>query len=242
MDVSNTAPSQRNGQGPVNPPEISQKSSVPVISITKPPAPLPVDLPTHDDIVPSTLDFDSHPDDIESSGSLMREVGHPRTPTEFTNPGSQRGSPSALSPTQTPLSGDTTPPPSAPAISLSGVTDLLSDPAPTLVGSPIQPSPSAGSSTRTPSPHLLLPVESTRMDLDESDQEGEEILASTIRLVGSGDDIGLSLDQAQPDEAVDARSQPETASSTGFSSKEPSSHSHRRRTSVRGLREGNRGN
>lgn len=241
MDVSNTASSQPTGQDPV-PPELPPKPSVPVISITKPPAPLPVDLPTHDDIVPTTLDFDSHPDDIESSGSLMREISHPRTPTEFSNPGPQRESPSAPSPTQTPLSGDTTPPPSAPSTSLSGVPDLLGDPAPTLVASPIQPSPTAGPSTRATSPPLLLPVESTPINSVESDQEGEESLASTIRLVGNGGEVGLALDQTQSDEASDPHPQAETAPRTAFTSKEIPLHSHGKRASVRGLREGKRGN
>jgi hypothetical protein len=236
MDVSNTAPSQRNGQGPVDSPEVSQKAPAPIISITKPPAPLPVDLPTHDDIVPPALDFDSHPDDIESSGSLMREVSHhSRTTVEFSNPGSQRGSPSDPSSTQTSLSGYATPLQSVPSTSLSRIADLLGDSAP-----PIQPPPSARPSPRATSPPLLLPSESTPINADESDQEGEE-LAATIRLVGKGGEVGFALDQAPSEEAGNARSQAET-SSTAFSSKEPPSplegDSHGKTSLVRDLREG----
>ena len=204
-DVSNTAPSQRNGQGPDDSREISKKASVPIISITKPPAPLPVDLPTHDDIVP-TLDFD--PDDVESSGSLMREVSHhSRTTAEFSNPGSQRGSSSAPSSTQTSLSGYATPPQNTSTASLSGSADLLGEPAPTLVSSSIHPSPSPRPSPRTTSPPHLLPIESAPIDADGSDEEGEE-LGATIRLVGDGGEVGLALDESD-----DARSQVETGSS-----------------------------
>ena len=214
MDVSNTVSSQRNGQGPDDSREISQKTSVPIISITKPPAPLPVDLPTHDDIVP-TLDFD--PDDIESSGSLMREVDHhSRTTAEFSNPSSQGGSSSGPSSTQTSLSGYATPPQNTPTASLSGSADLLSDPALALVSSPIHPSPSP-----RPSPPHLLPIEIAPVDADGSDEEDEE-LGATIRLVGDGGEVGLALDQSESDEAGDARSQAETGAS-----KEPPSPARR---------------
>jgi hypothetical protein len=238
MDVSNTASPQRNGQRPTDPPEIPQKALVPIISITKPPAPLPVDLPTHDDIVPLPLDFDSHPDDLESSGSLMREVSHhSRTTAEFSNPGSQRGSSSDPSSTQTSLSGYATPPQSVPSTSLSRVADLLGDSAPTLAASPIQLPPSTRPSPRATSPHLLLPSESTPINADESDQEGEELVA-TVRLVGIGGEVGPALDQAPSEEAGDARSQAETPS-TVLSSKEPlGGDSHGKASSVHDLREG----
>lgn len=230
MDVGNTASSQRNGQGAVDSPEISQKSAVPVISITKPPAPLPVDLPTHDEIVPTSLDFDSHPDDVESGDSLMREIGHHSRTT--TGSGSPRSSSSGRSTQTTPP-----PPPSAPT--LPRVADLLDDPAPSLVVSPIEPSSSARPSPRATSPPLLLPIESTPIKADGPDHEDEE-LGATIRLVDNRSEVGLALesDQVQSDETDDTSSQAETAydtaSSLNGSSLPPSRASH----SAQDLREG----
>lgn len=218
-DVSNTASSQ----GAVDSPEISQKAAVPVISITKPPAPLPVDLPTQDEIVPASLDFDTHPDDIESGGSLMREIGHHSRDT--TGSGSPRSS------TSDPRSTQTTPPPppSKPTSPLPRVANLLGDPEPSLVVLPMEPSSSARSSPRTTSPPLLLPIESTPIEEDGPDQEGEE-LGATIRLVGNRSEVGLALDQVQSDEADDTSSQAETAydtaSSLNGSSLPPSRASH----------------
>lgn len=231
MDVSNTASSQRYGQGAVGSLEISQKSAVPVISITKPPAPLPVDLPTHDEIVPTSLDFDSHPDDIESGGSLMREIGHHTRTT---------GSSSPRSSLSDPHSPQTTPPPlpSAPTTSLPRVADLLGDPTPSLVVSPaMEPSSSARPSPRTTSPPLLLPIESTPIEADGPDPEGEE-LGATIRLVGNTSEVGLAPDSVQSDETDDTSSQAyDTASSLNGSSLPPSRASH----SAQDLREGQPG-
>jgi len=236
MDVSNTTSSKRNGQGAVDSPELSQKVAVPVISITKPPAPLPVDLPTHDEIVPTSLDFDSHPDDIESGGSLMREIGHHSRTT--TGSGSPRSSSSEPRSTQT----TPPPPPSAPTTSLPRVADLLDDPAPSLVASPLEPSSSARPSPRATSPPLLLPIESTPINADGPDQEDEE-LGVTIRLVGNGSEVGLAPepDQVQSDETDDTSSQADTvydtASSLNGSSLPPSRASH----SAHDLREGQPG-
>jgi hypothetical protein len=225
MDVSNTTSSQRLGHGAVDSPEISQKAAVPVISITKPPAPLPVDLPTHDEIVPASLDFDTHPDDIESGGSLMREIGHHSRTT--TGSGSPRSSSSDSRSAQT----TPPPPPSPPTTSLPRVGDLLGDPAPSLVVSPMEPSSSVRPSPRATPPPLLLPIESTPINAGEPDQEDEE-LGATVRLVGNRSEVGLApeLDQVQSDETDDTSSQAETAydtaSSLNGSSLPPSRASH----------------
>lgn len=239
VDVSNT--------GGVDSQETSQKASLPIIAITKPPAPLPVDLPTHDDITPASPDFDLHPDDIESTGSLMREVSHPSgTASEFSNPSHPRVSANAPKLTESPLSRDTTPPPIAPTTSPSRVTDLLSDTVPALGASPMKPLRSARSSPRSVPPPLLLPVESTPIGGDESDPEDGE-LTTTVRLVGSGVGVGLSHDQAQSDEAGDDDdgSQEDTSPSTSYQSYSSSEVSlpivqnlHGKGTSVHDLREG----
>ncbi len=233
MDVSNTASSRRKVQGAVEPPEIAQATTVPVISITKPPAPLPVDLPTHDDIVPPSLEFDSHPDDIESAGSLMREIGHHSRTTTSTGSGSPRSSSSGLRSTQT-----TPPPPSsAPTTSLSGVADLLDDPVSSIVVSPMQPSSSARPSPRATPPPLLLPIESTPTKADELDQ-GDEELAPTVRLVGDRSEVGLAPDQEQSDETDDTSSQAETVYDTASSLNDLSLPPSRASHSAQDLREG----
>ena len=54
------------------------KQALPTIAVYKPPAPLPVVLPTSSDIVQSPSPTDSLPDDLESGrGPMMQEIGHP---------------------------------------------------------------------------------------------------------------------------------------------------------------------
>jgi len=242
VDVTNTASSHHNeGDVDVVSLETSQKASVPVISVTKPPAPLPVDLPTHDDITPANRDFELHPDDIESTGSLMREVGHPaRTTSDFSNLDHGRDSLSSPKLTQNSLSGDAVTPPSAPSASLSRVADLLSDSAPALGASPMKPSLSARPSPRaTPPP--LLPVESTPTMGDDLDQEGGG-LTTTVRLVGRGGEAGLVYGQEQSDEAGEGHEKADTPttstpSSSSYVSLTSSRSSHGKGSSVHDLRE-----
>ncbi|KAI0302124.1 hypothetical protein BC826DRAFT_987373 [Russula brevipes] len=242
VDVTNTASSHHNeGDVDVVSLETSQKASVPIISVTKPPAPLPVDLPTHDDITPANRDFELHPDDIESTGSLMREVGHPaRTTSDFSNLDHGRDSLSSPKLTQNSLSGDAAPLPSAPSASLSRVADLLSDSAPALGASPMKPSLSARPSPRaTPPP--LLPVESTPTMGDDLDQEGGG-LTTTVRLVGRGGEAGLVYGQEQSDEAGEGHEKADTPttstpSSSSYVSLTSSRSSHGKGSSVHDLRE-----
>ncbi|KAI9466291.1 hypothetical protein BJY52DRAFT_1201919 [Lactarius psammicola] len=199
-DVSNTTPTRPKRQDPDGSLEPPSKAPVPVISITKPPAPLPVDLPTRDDI---TLDPDSetlHPDDLESGASLIQEVSHLSKSGQGDGlvviPLTQRAT--DMSPK------DTVPSPStarAPVDPLAKVADLLDDSVPALAASPMKPSLSSRSSPQDVSPPLLVAVGSSPMDDDdESDPENGE-LAGTVRLVGHNAEIGLS--QLKSDEAGD---------------------------------------
>ena len=267
-DVSNTAPPQPSGQGAVDSVEILQKKPVPTISITKPPAPRPVDLPTHDEISPVGPNFDLHSGDIESTGSLMQEIGHhSRTASEFSNPGHQRDLSSAPKSTQNSVSGDIGPP-NASTTSPSGVADLLGDSAPAVSASQTNPSPSERRSPRVIPPPLLLPDERTPIEGDETESEGDETdsegdeidsegdeidseveeIAATVRLVGSGGDVGLEDGQGQSDEAGDSLDQAEASSSTSYFSDESSSSlpmsrdSHSKTTSVHSLRGGQSSN
>lgn len=194
-DVSNATPSRHSGKDGADPQETSQKESVPTISITKPPAPLPVDLPTHDEITPPSPDFESRPDDIESGDSLMREVGpHSRTATDLSSTGLQQDVSSSPKSSQTSLSGYMTPSSSSPTASSPRLASLLGDPTSTLGASSKKPSLSARRSPRvTP---LELRDETPPISGDESDAESGEVTA-TVRLVGSGTGTGAAHDEAQ---------------------------------------------
>jgi len=175
-DVSNVTPSQPKRQDPDGPLEPPSRAPVPVISITKPPAPLPVDLPTCDDI---TLDPHSETlhHDLESGGSLM-EISH------LSKSGQDDGSINIPLTQRAANDTDSSPLTSrAPVDPLPKVANLLDDSVPALAASPMKPSPSAGSSPRVKSPSLLVAVGSSPMDDgDESDPENGE-LVSTVRLV-----------------------------------------------------------
>jgi hypothetical protein len=203
VDVSNTAPPLPDGHGNVNSLGPPEKAPVPVISVTKPPAPLPVDLPTHDDITPLIPGPESHPDDIEGGGSLMREVSHPsRTASEISNPGQREAPVAPPEPTQrtaTLLSGDANP---SPSTTSAPITPLLDDSAPALA-SPIKPSLPADSPQLVTQP-LLLAVESSSINGGEFRSEDGGLDASaTVRFVGSGGDVGLADGQTESDEGTD---------------------------------------
>ena len=199
-DISNVTPTQPKRQDPDDHLEPPSKAPVPVISITKPPAPLPVDLPTRDDIA---FDPDSETlhHDLESGGSLME-------PSHLSNPGQGDGSIVIPSTRRAANLSPKDPSPStsrAPVDPLTKITDLLDDSAPALGASPMTPSLSAGSSPQDVSPPLLVAVGSSSMDDgDESDPDNGG-LVSTVRLVGH-DAEAKSDDTGDDDEFVEIAS------------------------------------
>jgi hypothetical protein len=240
MDIASSQSEQGNVDS-LGPPKTSP---VPIISVTKPPAPLPVDLPTHDDITPPSPGSESHPDDIESRGSLMRQVSHPsRTTFEVSNPG-QRDAPipppkSIHQRTATSLSGDATPSPSIPS---APITPLLNDSAPALDSPPTKPSLPADSPRQITEP-LLLPAESSSINDDEYQSEDGELNASaTVKFVGSGGEVGLADDQSESDQISDDDMPDETTTSMSSTSDEffmaPTGESSERLSSVNDLGEG----
>lgn len=194
-DVTNSTPSQPKRQDPDDSLEPPSKTPVPVISITKPPAPLPVDVPTRDDItlVPDTEDV--HPDDLESGGPLM-EASH-LSKSEQGDDGSiviplnQR--------TVNILPKDADPSPS------TAHAPLLDDSVSGLVASPMKPSPAGSSPQDLPPPPLAGIPPSPTDDGDESDPEHSE-MTSTVRLVGHDAEVGLTCPlQSDDDDYVLAR-------------------------------------
>ncbi|KDQ60683.1 hypothetical protein JAAARDRAFT_31662 [Jaapia argillacea MUCL 33604] len=190
------------------------RSAVPTISVTKPPAPLPVLLPTEVDIdsPPSSPDTESSLDvDLEAgSGILMREVEltQERTPsasatvyappvigsTFVSGAGEATLVPLPISPPQqtpTGLVQGTT----APATAMTDITDLLVEPALPLAP-PIQPSspPSASSLNGV---YVDIPA-ATPTPLPDSSPEtralepAQIVDATSIRLVGGGGVVGIS--------------------------------------------------
>ena len=169
-----------------------------MISVTKPPAPLPVDLPTRDDI---TLEPDSevlHPDDLESGDPLM-EVNHlSKSEQSVVIPLTRRAA--NMSPEDADPSPSTARAPVDPLSLLDGTVPALAAP-------PKKLSSSAGLSPQDVSPPPLVTVGNSPMD-DDDDGEGDddddddsdafesvsehEESASTVRLVGRDVEVGLS--------------------------------------------------
>ncbi|KAJ6608611.1 hypothetical protein B0H10DRAFT_2067372 [Mycena sp. CBHHK59/15] len=178
---------------------------LPTISVTKPPPPRPVDLPTQNDIAAlpsppdsrrSSLEF-RDTDDLEAGrATAMREISQEpplvsrRTPTANANARA---------------SGSSTPPPAAPQ---PVIPDLLADSAPPMDASPIVPSPPnavavpepvsapvpvTDAAPASPPPSTAVPA------ADAAEPEADADPDVTIRLVGGGGVAGVS--PAEPEQA-----------------------------------------
>lgn len=182
---------------PGTPKRQSPPSNLPTIAVTKPPAPLPVKLPTALDIVPSPSPPDSKHSSLEDleSGRVngMREVAEDIglvTSTRKTGKAPLRhdsadatGSaipipipsipPPLISPITTPRATPTTFPPNSPFL-----RDLLADSVPGMDKEPIEPSPVTPEATHPP---LELDTSSDDLKVD-----------TTIRLVGGGGQTGVA--------------------------------------------------
>ncbi|KAI0664587.1 hypothetical protein C8Q70DRAFT_904464 [Cubamyces menziesii] len=179
-----------------------RQQQLPTISVTKPPAPLPVDLPSPSNLdSPSDFEDGSFPrqDDIEGNPAVQEtESGAPLTAVPPRKVRSRSSSP------QTTIDDVLTdsPPAIQPSVSVSPpvVPDLLVDAA-TLAG-PSQPQPEVAATTKSEedSPVLVEAADASSQDPD-----------TTIRLVGGGGIAGTLDDALQADgvlvdeeDAVDA--------------------------------------
>lgn len=200
-----------------DPLEVEQRlprHSVPTISVTKPPAPLPVDLPTESDIIPSPTTPDSgasSPTDLESGRHhMMREINDRRlasakvnspvaapTPAQPMNEAALIPLPMSPDPdTVSSRSGNPTPSPAASA-PLADITDLLDDSAPPALeaAAPIEPSTSPSPSQPAASPSALpedLAENAAIPDEKVETQEAEAEPDTTIRLIGGGGTTGVT--------------------------------------------------
>ncbi|KAJ6606471.1 hypothetical protein DFH09DRAFT_1120322 [Mycena vulgaris] len=183
---------------------LTARPALPTISVTRPPAPLPVDLPTQSDIdiPPSPSDsprsstaFRDNDDDLEAGTAHgMREIPR-RALTPPPRPNAQ-------------ASGSTPPPAPAPV----AIPDLLADSAPPMDAAPIEPSPPHAMRTPEfvapplPSDPAPLPApepEPTPVEPEDADADDPDV---TIRLVGGGGVAGVSVE----DDEVEAEAEVET--------------------------------
>ncbi|KAH9842724.1 uncharacterized protein C8Q71DRAFT_734149 [Rhodofomes roseus] len=172
------------------------RQSVPTISVTKPPAPLPLELPTPEAIDSPIFASRQLPDDIEA-GTAIREFD-----------ASSVSSPPAKA---SPLSSATSPPlksirvPSPPSRSLTDSPDTIHATSPT---API-PDLLTPTSPTTPTPAAPAPLVAATVDLESSANSGEDspVLIHAddvepedpIRLVGGGGISGTVDDSMQND-------------------------------------------
>ncbi|KAG6836747.1 hypothetical protein H0H93_003823 [Arthromyces matolae] len=226
---------------PTTTPPVGQPSNpapLPTISVTRPPAPRPVDLPLPTDIIPVTPTSStnsSFDEDLESGRSAgMREVSH-LVPSPRTSP---REDENAISNTTTQPSS--TPTSISPEANLRfgqssknqpDVADLLNDDsAPSLETKPIIPSSPSPSTNASQTP--LQPMEELSLEDENalpvptpSDPSKEDTNdpTTTIRLVGGGGVVGLvepeeDVQEETPDVASDAAtSEPASATTTNGS-------------------------
>lgn len=183
--------------------------NLPTISITKPPAPLPVELPTPRDIVslPSPPDstHSSFDEDIETGrGRGMRQISREQEASlvssrRSTEPLRQDSDPLGsisltdptpllpASPPQT-IARMPSPPPDIP--------DLLADSAPEMETTPIEPGPSP---SRTAAPVVLgesaKPETDSKQELPAGANDAEPDV--TIRLVGGGGKAGAAAEEEE---------------------------------------------
>ncbi|KAJ7739683.1 hypothetical protein DFH07DRAFT_892361 [Mycena maculata] len=189
---------------------ITTRGALPTISVTKPPAPLPVDLPTQNDIdtLPSPNDSPTdsrrssfHDDDLESGHAHgMREISQEP-------PLASRRAPSSAPHQNAQASGSASPPSTASlttSVPVPIIPDLLADSAPPMDAAPITPSPlnAPAAAILTPEPVAAPPPASESAPAEpEEDAVDPDV---TIRLVGGGGVAGVSAEDVAPAADVDA--------------------------------------
>jgi cell wall assembly regulator SMI1 len=178
------------------PTDVIPQPPVPAISITKPPTPLPVDLPTVNDV-----SLPSPPDSLRSSNEDLeagRGLGIREIPTDAVIV--------KVPPKHPPAKAETlveqvfsmadgvhieTPPPS-----VENVTDLLADSAPAMDAVPLQPSTPTNVVIELEAPGSSEPIVASRPSPEDAQES-----STTIRLVGGGGSSGI-VDTNATDNAV----------------------------------------
>lgn len=196
----------------------------PTISITKPPAPQPVSVPTAHDIIAlpsppdsthSSLDGGDRAGDLET-GRGMRQVSHSSSVTA--RKASRSSTPAnntednAATADDGPALVPITPGPDAqlpPPSTVSDITNLLDDAAPPMDSIPIEPAsptPSTAEAARKETQDALdALVDAGDSSATATKEEDPDTTVSGIRLVGGGGTAGITQEETG-DEATDAES------------------------------------
>lgn len=200
-DVEDPMPTLVNG---------NRSSQIPTISVTKPPVPLPVDLPTVRDIEeesPSSPDYEEG--DLEAG--RQRSRNH-KLPSIDGGSLDMRANPlfASMKPETEPLASfrtqleDTTMPLVDPLTEtpVAAIRDLLVDSArSSLDVAPMSPTESAltGAKVKKPNAEFVVVGDKDGKDSDEEDEDREEP-STTIKLVGGGGTVGATPMQSQSSE------------------------------------------
>ncbi|THG99224.1 hypothetical protein EW026_g3094 [Hermanssonia centrifuga] len=188
---------------------ISSRQPIPTISVTKPPVPMPVDLPTHDDIIVELETANAPPShtDLESgSNVMMREIEQAlpaaRTPTSSSQEKSNSVASSKLPPPPSPLPSPsrTVATPPAPVPLSAQTPDLLVDSTTTLAATipPLTTTSEPSSSVHSEdSPVLISNEDAIPPSVGTPSALGEETLSNDGVLVSdpeadSADDLPSS--------------------------------------------------
>lgn len=199
------------GSGEINVPSIPP----PTISITKPPLPQPVSVPTAHDIVSlpsppdsthSSLDGGDRAGDLES-GRRMHQVPHSSSVTA--RKPSRSSTPANSTEESTAKAGDSpalvpvTPSPNAQLPSpstVSDVTNLLDDAAPPMDNIPIEPtSPTPSIVELARKETLDAHVEAGDSSTAATKEEDSDTIVNGIRLVGGGGTAGVAKEEIPTD-------------------------------------------
>ncbi|KAG1736776.1 hypothetical protein EDB19DRAFT_1020025 [Suillus lakei] len=170
------------------PTQVIPQPPIPAISITKPPAPLPVGLPTVNDVdsLPSPPDSQrSSSEDLEAGRGLgMRtiptDVVIVKVPPRYSPPVKVATLVEQVVSTADDVHIGTPPP------SVENVTDLLADSAPVMDVVPLQPSTPTNAVVELEASGSSEPIVTSRPS-----QEDAQELSTTIRLVGGGGSSGI---------------------------------------------------
>ncbi|KAG2075900.1 hypothetical protein BDR04DRAFT_805813 [Suillus decipiens] len=180
------------------PADVIPQPPVPAISITKPPAPLPVDLPTVNDVVslPSPPDSQrSSNEDLEAGRGLgMRtiptDVVVVKVPPRHSPPAEVKTLVERVTSTEDDVHIE------APLPSVEHVNDFLADSAPAMDAVPLQPSTPPNAVVELEAPGSSEPIVTSRPS-----QEDAPEFNTAIRLVGGGGPSGM-VDTSSADDAV----------------------------------------
>lgn len=182
----------------------TQRQSLPTISVSKPPAPMPVDLPTPDMLEPdsSEVSMNSSEVDLEAGGvgSMMRETNgsYSGVSTASSRAEASTSRSRDITPTGPPLVSLSSPPsrktpPSKPAI-VTEIPDLLADSAPS--------SQTNIAGTVTKEVDVDVPSaasEESPVMVDHAEALSPTSVDSAVRLVGGGGISGTVDDSLQSD-------------------------------------------